>query len=1001
MYRIPVPLPGMLRIYISDKVSYRLSEQRSAYLPTSDRLVTDLCKLGSQGGIPAILYQRQGKPLPELQLYTDRHYYAVLYLMEQHMQGYALGHIEPLGLREQERMSKGVLLLQAPSWSWCADPRALQGCQSFWFPITRAWGSLQTSRKQARATAHANTEQVLTPGQENYLNSIRTLVDLEHRLEQDRHQFPQQISYYSVEATGEQRYARDIYTFRLHGSPALNEKHLLRIVEERGLQARVLAYRGDRLTLKFERAVDLDRIPPAGTLEPMVSGAIDRTRREALETLREGEAKNPHLLRVLVDHQFLRASPGTQTPAQPLNPRQLEAFQRALTIPDLLLVWGPPGTGKSRTITEIARAYSAQGRRVLITAGTHKAVDNVLEQFLSDKHLMVVRFGHEDRILETVRARLTIDEQTRAMKQQVLQRTHELAAQLQTFTQTTGLLHTRRAQAQTLLSHWHDLQQRQREVQQQLSDAGRQIDGQYRPRLQALDGAARQFAAKIERQTQRLTRMRQQHQRVLQKVSPGFPGVLYRWWSHLLHSRLARRCARLAELQRLAAGTSQNYHALQLQLQEALNAHPTYRQHAGTLALVRAQSARCLYEVQECVQELPPQTRALLPPPPATATGDDLQRYFSQLPARAAVLEKRAALLHSWRNELETSAEQLTPEVLRYADIVGATCIGVATARGLADDIDFDVVIADEAGQISTPDLLVPLVRARRAILVGDHMQLPPYVDRSVQTWLTNLSPQALQELNVQDEIEESSQLLDALTHSAFEQLLRARPGPEHLVVLTEQRRMPAVIAGFASHHFYRGHLTTVHTETGACDPLFRSALAFVDTSALPAARRREFRRERTEEWGNPGFTNQCEARLIARLAARYEQQDVAWGIIVPYRAQAEYLIALMKPLIEVPDFRWEERIATVDSFQGSERSTIIYGFTRSNSDGRVGFLSELRRLNVALTRATQQLVLIGDLSTLTRASDPHFCTLMQSLCQYLQEHGEVLSYEECQRRSG
>lgn len=350
---------------------------------------------------------------------------------------------------------------------------------------------------------------------------------------------------------------------------------------------------------------------------------------------------------------------------------------------------------------------------------------------------------------------------------------------------------------------------------------------------------------------------------------------------------------------------------------------------------------------------------------------------------------------------METSAEQLTPEVLRYADIVGATCIGVATAKGLAD-IDFDLVIVDEAGQISTPNLLVPLVRARRAILVGDHQQLPPFVDNSVRTWVKNLSPQVLQELGLEDDEFDSTHILSLFTKSAFEQLLFARLGRDNLVMFTEQRRMPKVIADFSSQHFYTRLLTTVRDgKPFVRDTLFRSELAFVDTSSMSKEARGDKKREKTEDWGNPGFINPCEARLIARLAARYEQNKVEWGIIVPYRAQASLIISNLEQLIEAPDFRWDERIATVDSFQGGERDYIIYSFTRSNDYGVIGFLSEQRRFNVALTRAKQQIVLVGDFTTLTNAKDTDFRVLMCSLQNYITNNGELLSYQECQRRLG
>jgi hypothetical protein len=1004
MYRVPVQLPGPLRIYISAPGFNKISEQqqRFSYLPDANRLVTDLIKLGSQGGIPAILYQRKkDEPYPELQLYTNRHYYIVLHLMKQSHEGYAFGYIEPLGLREQERMSKGVLLLQAPYWSWCPNAYDLRGFHSSWTTIVNAWGSLESWRKQARTASTEHGEARLTADQENYLTKIQTLVDIEHKLEQDQNQFPQQVLYHKVASTGEKRYARDIYTFLLHGSPTINEKNMLRIVEERGLQARVLSYKKNRLTLKFERAIDLDRIPPSGTFEPIVSGAIYRTQQEALETLRTGEAKNPHLLHALVDQRFQNYTPGTQVPEQNLNAAQREAFQRAQTLPDLLLVWGPPGTGKSRTITEIARQYSKQGRRVLITSGTHKAVDNVLEQFLTDEHLMVVRFGHEDRILETVRARLTIDEQTRAMQQQILKRTQPLTQQLQTFTQERNTLHNQVLQAQNLLSQWQSNQQRLQELQQLLEYARQKIESQYQPQMQQLAFSLQRLETLFQKQTQQIALWRQKQEQAAQKVGQTILSFFYRWRIDYFQKRLVRLYPLITKVQQNQLAVRQEHQVVQQQLQEALKSNPEYRQYANTITTLSTQSTRFLEQVQSYAQVLAQQTSGLLPRFVGALTGVDLQRYLSQATTSFTLLEQRATLLRNWQNELETSAEQLTPEVLRYADIVGATCIGVATAKGLAD-IDFDLVIVDEAGQISTPNLLVPLVRARRAILVGDHMQLPPFVDSSVKTWIENLSPQALQDLGVEYEDFEQNQLLSALTRSAFEQLLLTRPRHDNLVAFTEQRRMPRVIADFASRHFYGQQLTTVRNEQSSVrGTLFQSELMFVDTSTLDGKVRQDSKREKTEDWESPGFINQCEARLIARLAAHYEQNKAEWAIIVPYRAQASLIISYLEKLVEAPDFRWDERVATVDSFQGGERDYILYSFTRSNTYGKIGFLNELRRFNVALTRAKQQLVLVGDLSTLTHAEDPDFCALLQSLQNYVQVHGELLTYQECQRRLG
>src|SRR5262249_43482943 len=150
------------------------------------------------------------------------------------------------------------------------------------------------------------------------------------------------------------------------------------------------------------------------------------------------------------------------------------------------------------------------------------------------------------------------------------------------------------------------------------------------------------------------------------------------------------------------------------------------------------------------------------------------------------------------------------------------------------------------------------------------------------------------------------------------------------------------------------------------------------------------------ESLGETGYTNIAEAKLIAELAELYQQRGREWVVIVPYRAQARLVIQELEKRLEAHDFALAERVATVDSFQGGERKKVIYGFTRSNDRGRIGFLRELRRLNVAMTRAQQQLILIGNFSTLTNADDPRFRSLLTDLFTYARQRGEVLPYEVC-----
>ena len=218
------------------------------------------------------------------------------------------------------------------------------------------------------------------------------------------------------------------------------------------------------------------------------------------------------------------------------------------------------------------------------------------------------------------------------------------------------------------------------------------------------------------------------------------------------------------------------------------------------------------------------------------------------------------------------------------------------------------------------------------------------------------------------------------MTTCTFERLYGLAP-EIHRVLLRRQRRMPEAIADFVSTWFYEGKLITGGTRPPAPPP-FRHPLAIVDTSDLGTRARAERERTRSETWQAAGYDNLAEARLIINLIQWYARTGRSWAVIVPYRAQVQLLTARLSAMLG-DETRINDNVGTVDAFQGGERDIICYGFTRSNSARRIGFLAELRRINVAITRAKQQLVLVGDFTTLRTARNPRF----QELAQALHDH--------------
>jgi superfamily I DNA and/or RNA helicase len=259
-------------------------------------------------------------------------------------------------------------------------------------------------------------------------------------------------------------------------------------------------------------------------------------------------------------------------------------------------------------------------------------------------------------------------------------------------------------------------------------------------------------------------------------------------------------------------------------------------------------------------------------------------------------------------------------------------------------------------------------VRARRAVLVGDHLQLPPVVEPEIAQKIRENEP-------------ENQELGEWLQKSLFERLIERPTTPaSNKVMLDTQYRMPRQIADFISAQFYGGNYHT-GSESAHAEALFTgSPLVFVDTM-------KEVRHFDQRAEDGQGYFNPTEARLISDLLLAYQAKGVEAGVIVPYKKQADVIRReLRRRQSGLSEDDLVSRVATVDSFQGKELDVIIFGFTRSNAEGRIGFLTELRRLNVSLTRARHQLVLVGDSLTLSSTPDQDFARLAQALLQIIKK---------------
>ena len=283
--------------------------------------------------------------------------------------------------------------------------------------------------------------------------------------------------------------------------------------------------------------------------------------------------------------------------------------------------------------------------------------------------------------------------------------------------------------------------------------------------------------------------------------------------------------------------------------------------------------------------------------------------------------------------------ERIAREIIRKADVVLTT--NASAGLDVVDYGSYDVAIIDEATQATIPSVLIPINRARRFVLAGDHKQLPP----------TILSEKARE-----------------LSKTLFEGLIERYPWKSEM--LTVQYRMNERLMEFPSREFYGGKVKADESvrnitlaDLGVSSPEENdgwsdvtrpeNVLVFIDTSSLE----NRFERQRR---GSESRENPLEAHLVRETIERLLKLGVKpeWiGVITPYDDQRDLISSLLPEEIEVK---------TVDGYQGREKEAIVLSFVRSNRIGRLGFLEDLRRLNVSLTRAKRKLIIIGDSSTLS-----------------------------------
>lgn len=320
-----------------------------------------------------------------------------------------------------------------------------------------------------------------------------------------------------------------------------------------------------------------------------------------------------------------------------------------------------------------------------------------------------------------------------------------------------------------------------------------------------------------------------------------------------------------------------------------------------------------------------------------------------------AIHERRTKLLHR-ETELEM---KINADLFDQARVVSCTLIGSSLRQ--MERRHFGTLFIDEAAQALEPACWAALNKADRVVMGGDHQQLPPTV-KSIEAARRGLSETLMQKV--------------------------VALWPRSVSLLTTQYRMNEQIMAFPSRWFYGGQLKAAPEVAHRTVSMIDSPLMWLDTSLLEGGEQQSRGSSRS---------NAAEARLVIHTLRDYiemlspqkvENDRIDFAIITPYRGQARLIRRLLKLQHFFRKLRRQITVGTVDGFQGQERDVVIISLVRDNEQGHIGFLRDVRRMNVAMTRARMKLIVVGNTDVLSHHK------FYRELIAHIRDHGEMVQVQ-------
>ncbi len=341
---------------------------------------------------------------------------------------------------------------------------------------------------------------------------------------------------------------------------------------------------------------------------------------------------------------------------------------------------------------------------------------------------------------------------------------------------------------------------------------------------------------------------------------------------------------------------------------------------------------------------------------------DSVAKNFSNLIYNNSQLQK---CCNDWWNlinktELREVDSQVLEVLINSHNIIGATCVGLANKSIGLDLVEFDIAIIDEAGRATPPELLIPMLRAKKVVLFGDHFQLPPQYDRKLLAFM-------------EEDNEDKLFYFDKefLEKSYFENLYLDFPD-SNKSILTDQFRMPKEIGVLISNLFYHKKLKNGKIKSSENFYDEKHTIRWIDVIG-------------TQRIDNKSSYNLEEIEKICVLIKDINKKlkvEKSLAVITPYSAQKKKL------KLKINENNFDKfkslKIDTIDSFQGEEADIVIYSTVRTK--GNLSFLIDRKRLNVAISRTKENLIFVGNKNYLRSAKVSGKVNLFNEIIRYIEK---------------